>query len=60
MEYDDDDEDGGELLSAVVLGHSQNRADVLDETRPLRARGTDCAHLYTGRVRARLSSLVGP
>ncbi|MBI4814865.1 MAG: hypothetical protein HY791_01325 [Deltaproteobacteria bacterium] len=52
MEYEGGDEDDGELLSAVCLGHSKNPRDVLNQTRPLRERCNCFTHVYTGPVRA--------
>jgi hypothetical protein len=52
MEWQDDDEDSGDLLSAVVIGHSSGRGEVLRRSRQFRLERkiSDVAHLFTGPV----------
>lgn len=47
MAYDDN-EDPSNVLSAVVLGHSQTRAQCIRDTRDLYPDLTHRAHLHTG------------
>jgi hypothetical protein len=50
FEWQDDDEDNGELVSAVLLGHGHKRGESLRATRELREREqiTDVAEWFTG------------
>lgn len=41
-----------EVRTARVLSHGVDRADVLRQLRPARARHDDARHLFTGRIRA--------
>lgn len=52
IEWENGDEDDGEVASAVVLAHSKIRNEGLRETRALRDREKimECAHWFTGQL----------
>lgn len=54
-EWEEDDEDSGALLSAIVLGHSKDRGGCIRDTRAIRDQENILSdvHWYTGRVRER-------
>jgi hypothetical protein len=50
MKWPNDDIDEGELESAIVLGHTKSRGDVLRETRHLRGEQDFSGHFFTGPI----------
>jgi hypothetical protein len=52
VEYENGDEDNGELLAGVVLDHSKNSKDCLRRTDPIIERDgiESSSHLFTGKA----------
>jgi len=50
LEHEDGDDDDGEVVAGVVVGHSKGHAACLVDSKPLRPPGTNCAHLFTGEI----------
>lgn len=50
VEHENGEEDNGEIVSAVVLGHSKKSGDCLRETKTImdREQIRESAHLFTG------------
>jgi hypothetical protein len=49
IEYENDDMDDGDIVSAIVLGHTKTRGEVLRETLHL-CEDQDSGHFFTGPV----------
>jgi hypothetical protein len=51
MVFEDGDEEGGEIISAVVAGHSRGSKQCLVDTRELLKDVEHAAHYWTGKIR---------
>lgn len=61
VKHEDDDEDNGEIESAIVIGHDKTRGGSFREADPI-LDGEDIrrfAHLYTGKIVAPPGFAVG-